>query len=144
MNNITPVDRALLESIVAEMEEAWNVGDARGFAAHCTPDADQINIFGTLLKGREEIVNRHDRVFKTIFQGSRNTLRLIGSSYVTADVILARLHSTIDVPHGPLQGKLETIASLLFRKTNVTCELMTFHNTRIGPDPTSTYTGTAA
>jgi uncharacterized protein (TIGR02246 family) len=124
-------DVAAIESIVAKLERAWNAGDAAGFAAPFAIDGDQVNIFGTVLKGRAEIAERHDRIFKTIFLGSHNTLRLVETRRVSDNVVLARMHSRVDVPQGPLAGELQTLASLLFRKMDEGWELVTFHNTRI-------------
>lgn len=131
MKTISSEDVVAIESIVATMERAWNAGDAAGFAAPFAVDADQVNIFGSVLRGRQEIADRHDRIFKTIFLGSRNTLRLLETRCVANDVVIARMHSHVDVPQGPLAGELETLGTLIFRKTGQGWELLTFHNTRI-------------
>ncbi len=134
MNTIAPADISALKAVIARMEAAWNAGDAARFSEPFAPDGDQINIFGAHLENRSEIASRHDIVFKTIFLGSRSSLRLVDARRVTSEVILARVHSTVEIPCGPLQGKLETLGSLVFRKTHVGWELVTFHNTRIAPD----------
>lgn len=131
MKQISPQDRAALETIVAELAEAWNAGDAARFAACFSPDAEQVNIFGSRLLGREEIAARHDGVFKTIFRESANTLGILDARYAAADVLLVRLCSTVAVPHGPLAGTLQTIASLVLRKDDAGWEIVLFHNTRV-------------
>jgi uncharacterized protein (TIGR02246 family) len=137
MNRISAADRAALESIVGKMEDAWNAGDAVRFTAAFGADGDQINIAGTRMESREEIQAQHDRIFKTHYRGSRNRFDLRDARYVTADVILAHVHSVLDVPEGPRQGKIETLASFVFRKTGERLELVTLHNTRITPVPTA-------
>jgi uncharacterized protein (TIGR02246 family) len=134
MNTIAPADLSALKRVIAELEAAWNAGDGARFSGPFALDGDQINIFGAHLENRSEIASRHDFIFKTIFLGSRSSLRLVEARHVTSEVILARVHSTVEIPRGPLQGMLETLGSLVFRKTRVGWELVTFHNTQIGPD----------
>lgn len=131
MNDVRVEDFAALESIVAQMERAWNAADGVAFAAPFALDADQVNIFGTILNGRSEIAERHQKIFDSIFSGSRNTLRVIGARHVSENIILARLSSVVEVPDGPLKGELKTLGSLLFRRTNSGWELVTFHNTAV-------------
>lgn len=132
---VAPDERAALESTVAAMERAWNAGDAVGFTAPFAVDGDQVNIFGALLKDRDHIASQHDRIFSSVFRESRNELRIVDARYVTPDVILAHLSSVVDVPGGPLRGKLETFASLIFRRNGPDWELVTFHNTRVATGP---------
>jgi uncharacterized protein (TIGR02246 family) len=133
MDIVTAADRARLESIIAAMEHGWNTGDGARFAEPFALDGDQVNIIGGVMKGRKEIAARHDRIFKTTYLDSRNSLRLIEARYVVADVILARVHSLLSVPHGPRQGQIEALMTLVFRQTNVRWEVVTLHNTRITP-----------
>jgi uncharacterized protein (TIGR02246 family) len=133
MDVIPSAKRANLESIVAEMERAWNAGDGAGFAKPFAPDGDQVNIIGEVMKGRDEIAVRHDGIFKTIYAGSRNSMHLVDARSVAADVVLARVHSILDVPAGPRQGRIEAIMSVVFRKTGERWEIVTLHNTRIMP-----------
>lgn len=128
-------DRAALELIVAAMEGAWNAGDAAAFAAPFAIDGDQVNIFGALLKDRDHVASQHERIFASIFRGSHNALRIVDARYVTPDVVLARVSSVVEVPEGPLRGKLETLASVIFRRNGPRWELVTFHNTRVATGP---------
>jgi uncharacterized protein (TIGR02246 family) len=134
MSRISPADRTAVMRLIDEMEAAWNAGDAARYASTFAFDGDQVNIFGAHLKDREEVARRHDKVFKTIFLKSHVRFQLIDAREVSADVILARVRTVVDVPGGPLVGSLETLASLVFRKTNSDLELVTFHNTRVSPD----------
>jgi uncharacterized protein (TIGR02246 family) len=133
MNAIDAADRLALESIVSELTAAWNAGDAARFAAPFAEKSEQINIFGNLLAGRTEIAERHDRIFGTIFHGSTNVLQIDNARYVAPDVMVARVSSSVEVPHGPLQGTLQTVASVVLRKTSAGWEIVLFHNTRVAP-----------
>jgi uncharacterized protein (TIGR02246 family) len=129
--NLPVADRDALEMVIAGLEEAWNAGDGARFAAHFTSDAEQVNIFGMQLHGREEIERRHDQVFKSVFLNSTNSLSVIDARLLAADVMLARILSGVEVPQGPLQGRVDTIASLVLLRTGARWEIALFHNTRI-------------
>jgi uncharacterized protein (TIGR02246 family) len=64
-------DLAQLTAIPMRMIDAWNRGDARGFAAPFTDDADFIAFEGSHLKGRDAIVGFHQPLFDTVLHGSR-------------------------------------------------------------------------
>lgn len=87
-----------LRLIVAELADAWNAGDAHRFAGVFADEGEQVNIFGTQLRGRGEIADRHDRIFKTIFRGSTNTFEIIDSVELSQNVVLARISSTVEIP----------------------------------------------
>ncbi len=133
--NATPLEeRRALEAILEELTQAWNAGDAQRFAAPFAPEAVQVNIFGAQLRGRQEIAERHDRIFKTIFRESINAFEIIDADLAATNVMLARISSAVTVPHGPLQGELRTIASLVLRRTDTRWEILLFHNTRVAAD----------
>jgi uncharacterized protein (TIGR02246 family) len=134
MNDLTPRDRTALEAIVAQLAQAWNAGDGKQFASVFAYDGDQINIMGEQLIGRDQIRERHEKIFKTVFRESRNILKVVSARYAGANVILARISSTVAVPHGELQGELHTLGSLVLRNTGSNWEVVLFHNTRVALD----------
>ena len=77
------------------MAEAWNRGDAEGFAARFSDTADFIAFEGTHLKGRDEIVAFHEHIFATVVKGSRldPTVRFVRP--VSRDV--AVIHSAVAI-----------------------------------------------
>ncbi len=131
--NIPAADRAALEIIVADLACAWNSADAARFAEQFAFDGEQVNIFGAQLHGRREIEERHAKVFQSVFRESINTLRIVDASLVASDVLLARISSTVDVPHGTLKGELQTIASVVLHRRGARWEIILFHNTRVAP-----------
>lgn len=133
MKEIAAADRAAIDAIVAELAGAWNAGDAKRYAAPFALDAEQVNIFGTRLIGREEIARRHAHVFETIFRESTNVLRVLDARYAGRDVLLVRVDSVVSIPHGPMQGELHTIFSLVLCRTGSSWEIVLFHNTRVTP-----------
>lgn len=59
--------RAVVDSLVS----AWNVHDARAFAAVFAADADFTNVFGMSASGRDAVEQFHAPIFATMFKESR-------------------------------------------------------------------------
>ncbi len=64
-------DETTIKDIPMLMIEAWNRGDAQGFASAFAEDADFIAFDGTHLKGRDQIIEFHQRLFDTALKGTR-------------------------------------------------------------------------
>ncbi len=65
--------RLLLE----RQADAWNRGDAAGHAADIEEDCWFTNLLGHTPQGKAAFVERHERIFQTIFQGSRLSLDVL-------------------------------------------------------------------
>jgi len=63
-------DELAIRQLVSVQTEAWNRQDATAWTADYIPDADFVNIVGTVFTGREEIAQRHAAIFNTVFKGS--------------------------------------------------------------------------
>ncbi|HWM20188.1 MAG TPA: SgcJ/EcaC family oxidoreductase [Ilumatobacteraceae bacterium] len=84
-----------LRAIPKHMIEAWNRGDAAGFAHACTDTTDFIAFEGTHLVGREGIIAFHQPLFDSVLAGSRlhgdvRFVRLLGADW-------AIIHAYVDV-----------------------------------------------
>jgi uncharacterized protein (TIGR02246 family) len=64
-------DETTIKEVIERMIEAWNRGDARGFAAPFADDADFVAFEGTHLRGRAEIVEFHQPLFATALKNTR-------------------------------------------------------------------------
>jgi uncharacterized protein (TIGR02246 family) len=64
-------DDAIIRGIPQRMIDAWNHGDAVGFAHACTSDTDFIAFEGTHLVGRDQIIAFHQPLFDGVLAGSR-------------------------------------------------------------------------
>jgi uncharacterized protein (TIGR02246 family) len=135
MNALTADDRLKIDSIVADIANAWNASDSTAFSVHFASDATQINIYGKELLGAEQIREQHDRIFNTIFKNSRNTLRVVDAGYASQEIVIARVSSTVEVPQGPLKGDLRTLGSLVLRRSSAGWQIVLFHNTRVEMPP---------
>lgn len=64
----TPQEEITL--IIDHQQQAWNRGDAAGYARDCDEDMSFTNIVGKMFFGREVFEERHVFLFSGIFKGS--------------------------------------------------------------------------
>jgi uncharacterized protein (TIGR02246 family) len=126
---LTPVDRAALESIVGQLEAAWNAMDGSAFADPFADDADFVTIRGEHFRGRPAIADGHAGIFRSIYAGSTNRMTVEGVRLLRPEVALVHVHSLLHTPSGPLAGRHGARFSLVLTKEPVGWEIAALHNT---------------
>jgi uncharacterized protein (TIGR02246 family) len=86
-------EEGAVRRVVADFAGAINRGDAKAFAALFAEDADFVVITGKYLKGRNEIVTYHARLFTDDFQGSHLDVTSVAIRFLRTDVAVARVAS---------------------------------------------------
>jgi len=135
-------DKAEIEAIVRGEEDAWNRGDAQGFAAHYSENGSFTNVIGQQLYGRKAFIDQHARIFSTIYKGSHNTFQITHINFVRPDVAVVDIDGTLRnalrLPpglkageDGALHVKLQEV---LTRETNG-WTIAAFHNVAVYPLP---------
>ncbi|MBA3555897.1 MAG: SgcJ/EcaC family oxidoreductase [Gemmatimonadales bacterium] len=127
--DLAPGDRAALESIVRQLEAAWNAMDGSAFAAPFAGDADFVTIRGEHLRGRPAIAAGHAAIFRTIYAGSTNHYTIEVARALRPEVALVHVHSLLDAPQGPLAGRHGARFSLVLTKEPGRWEIAALHNT---------------
>jgi len=132
----TRTDEDAIRRLIALTTEGMNKHDAKAIAQLYTPDADLVNVFGTLWKGPAEIENGmkahfnaelRDSTFKTV----NVTIRFIKPDIAIADV--TNEVSGIVAPNGqkvPTHGER---SMRVFVKANGRWLMTAFHNTQVSP-----------
>jgi len=123
-------ERTALESIVADLEAAWNAMDGAAFAAPFANDADFVTIRGEHFRGRPAIAAGHAAIFRTIYAGSTNDCTIEVVRLLRPDVALVHVHSVVDAPHGPLEGRHGARFSMVLTKEAGGWEIAALHNTQ--------------
>jgi uncharacterized protein (TIGR02246 family) len=72
-----------LAAVPARMNEAWNRGDATGFAADLAAAVHLVEFNGDILRGRDAIVVAQQPMFDTVLKGSR----MVNSEVVFAQIV---------------------------------------------------------
>lgn len=136
------LDEAAIRKLVAAQAEAWNRSDAAAWSKDFAPDAEFINVVGTVFKGRAEIESRHAFVFGTLFKGSRTEVTVTRVAFLGGDVAVTDMEHVVTgyagLPPGvqPTEaGVLKTRMRYVMRKNGKRWEIFAGQNTDVKPAP---------
>ena len=73
----------------------------------------------------ETIAAEHQKIFDTIYQGSRLEIQRVGSRAIGDDILLVHTTSTLHVPAGPRAGDTHAIQTKILRNG----QILAFQNT---------------
>lgn len=126
---VSDAQREAILDVVKRMENAWNAGDAEGFAAPMAESVDFITIRADHLRGRQAVVDSHLDVLSTFYAGSTNHFNVESMRLLRKDVVLAHIRAVLEAPSGPLKGRHEAAYSLLLLEQDGKWEATSFHIT---------------
>jgi uncharacterized protein (TIGR02246 family) len=130
---LTDTDRHAIDALVASLEGAWNAGNGDAFAAPFEPDADFVNIRAEHHHGRQAIAAGHTGIFRSIYAGSTNRYVVKSARLLTGDVALVHVDAALDVPSGPLAGRMQALYSVVLIRDGSGWQIASFHNTLAPP-----------
>lgn len=93
--NASVTDEAALKALMSALEDAWNVRDAKTYAALFTKESDFVNVMGLWMQGRTEIEQGHAQVFATFMSKSYLTIKDTQVKFLKPDV--AVLHCSWEI-----------------------------------------------
>ena len=67
---VRPTDDQELKVLFQRMCQAWTDGDAAAYGACFTDDCDYVSFDGTRARGREQVIESHDKLFRGVLFGS--------------------------------------------------------------------------
>jgi uncharacterized protein (TIGR02246 family) len=126
---VTEEDQAAIETIVGQLENAWNAKDGTAFAIPFAQDADFVTIRGEHFRGRTAIAEGHATIFRTIYAGSSNRLTIETARLLSREVALVHVRALLDAPQGPLAGRHAARFSMVLTRRASDWEIAAFHNT---------------
>lgn len=138
-------DEVALRQMVATQTEAWNRQDAAAWSKDFAPDADFVNIVGTVFQGRAEIEKRHAAIFATVFKGSRSQVTVRRLVFLGPDLAVVdtdhevRGHSGLPpgVQNTEEPGVLRTRMKYVLKKNGGKWQIVSGQNTDVKPPPKS-------
>jgi uncharacterized protein (TIGR02246 family) len=106
-------DESAIQQVLSGMDEAWNQGDAKALANYFTPEAELIDVAGTIHGGRNAIERRDAILLGDMLNGSHLTQELRTIKFLRPDVAVvdanAQLYGYKSVPKGlPTSGAVLT------------------------------------
>ena len=136
----SPADSTAIVHAVAELDSAWNTGNADRWAANYTPDCDFVNILGMALPSFEAMRARHHEIMTGVFRGSRHEgrirrLRFLGADAAVVDVDI-QVTGFKALPPGSRPSKpgvLETRMKHVFQRIDGAWKIVASQNTAVAP-----------
>ncbi len=136
MNNpMSESDQIEIAGVIKQMENGWNAGAAREFAAPMAENIDFITIRADHLQGRQAVIDSHLDVLSTFYAGSTNCFHVETLRMLREDVALAHIRAVLESPSGPLEGRHEAVYTLVLLRENGKWEATSFHITLATPTP---------
>lgn len=139
---------ASLRKLVAEQTEAWNRHDAAAWSKDFAPDAEFINIVGTVFTGREEIETRHAFIFERIFKDTRAEVTVTSIRFLTPAVAVVDTEHVVTgytgLPPGVQAtepGVLRTRMRYVLKQAGGRWSIVAGQNTDVKPAPAPVPTG---
>ncbi|MFL5353462.1 SgcJ/EcaC family oxidoreductase [Archangium sp.] len=135
-------EEAVLRQLVAEQAEAWNRHDAAAWSKDFAPDADFINIVGSVFRGRAEIEQRHAFVFARVFKESHTQVTVSQVRFLEPGVAVVDMEHVVTgytgLPPGvqPTEpGVLRTRMRFVMKRTGGRWWIVAGQNTDVKPAP---------
>ena len=122
---------AIAETVLRQAAQAWNEGDGTAFGALFADESDFVDIRGGHHRGGAQIGRGHQALFDSIYSGSTVQMRLDIARPLAPGFILAVATSTLDAPHGPLQGVNRSRMTMVIAEQDGRWAITAFHNTLI-------------
>lgn len=124
-------DEAAIGQIVKQMEDGWNAGDGKAFAAPFAMDADYVIVNGLQIKGRDEIEKGHTQIFSTVYKGSRNAGTVKSIRFLRSDVAVAHVEWNLRYMTNGEEHRGNARNTLILTKENGKWSIAAFQNTPI-------------
>ena len=119
---------------VERLAWAWNRADGAAFGAEFTDDADFVDVRGSYHHGRLAIAEGHQAIFDTIYRDSTVRYRVEAARPLAGGAIVAVVDAVLDVPGGPLAGRLRSRLTATFVAQDDRWAITAFHNPLVQGD----------
>jgi uncharacterized protein (TIGR02246 family) len=125
---------AALKTLFERMCTAWTAGDAIAYGDCFTEDSDYVSYDGTLARGRESMVDNHDKLFKGVLDGSALVGEVEDIRYLTPDVAVMHATGSVQMPWRSTlpKGRLSR-QTLVAVNTDDGWRIAALHNGRVRP-----------
>ena len=126
-------DEAAIRAIVIRLQDAWNAGDSKAWAAPFAEDADYVIVNGMRVKGRAIIESGHRGIFDTIYKGSHINGSVKSVRFIRDDVAIAHVEWLLKYNDGDTPRENRAMNSIIVTKEKGVWSITAFHNTPILP-----------
>jgi len=139
----TATDEAAIRQIIQDEVAAWNKGDADVYSQHVVDDITFTNLSGTYFTGRQAFHDRHDKILKTVYRGSKKQEDIVAMKFLRPDVALVDILQTITGYQTLLpgttadaKGRLRSRLLQVMVKNGGEWKVAAYHNVDVKPGTT--------
>lgn len=137
---VPAADSARIVAVLADLDSAWQSGDADRWVAHYAPDARFINVSGMLMADAVTLRDRMAQILHGIFRNSRHTGTLRSLRRLGPDAVLAEeeieIRGFVGLPAGVREtepGVLRTRMRHVLQRVGDRWLIVASQNTAIAP-----------
>lgn len=129
-SGISAADVAGVQELLDGMTRAWARGDGAGYAAAFSPDARYVTMSGLRIVGRPAIAAAHQRLFDSVFRGSRLDVDdPVEVQRVAPDVVVLHGRGTVSVPGGHDRVRPGGLLTMVAVRDDAGWRFVSFSNT---------------
>lgn len=134
-------DTTAIQAILQDETTAWNKGDAVGYSKQFAEEGTFTNIVGAFFTGHTAFLERHDQIFKTVFNKTTLKYKVVSLRFVRPDVaVVETLCLVSGLTKGPPPGaSLDEKGRLITRLLQVIArqadgwKIVSYHNVDVKP-----------
>lgn len=134
-------DSVAIQTILLSEETAWNNGDAAAYSQQFAQNGTFTNILGMFFRGHDVFQERHDQIFKGVFNKTVLQQKVVSFQFVRPDVAIVETLSCVSgFPAGPppgatlnAKGQLYTRLLQVFVKEANDWKISAYHNVDLKP-----------
>ena len=126
---LSTTDLDAILRVIAGLERAWNNADGEDYGLWFQEDAEFVNVWGMYARGRKQIAEGHDMIFRTVYAGSTLQVLPLNVRAITGEVVVAHMQCRLSVPRGPMTGEHDALPSATLVRDSGAWKISAFHNT---------------
>ncbi|HJV14127.1 MAG TPA: SgcJ/EcaC family oxidoreductase [Propionibacteriaceae bacterium] len=133
---VARTDDEQLRALFQRICQAWTDGDASAYGACFTADCDYVSFDGTRARGRESVIDSHNKLFRGVLSGSALVGEVESIRYLTHDVALLHGNGSVLVAwRTKLPKRRLTRNTLVAVRSAEGWRFTAIHNVRVRPVP---------
>ncbi len=136
------LDTLAIQNIMNEEIVAWNKGDAETYSKHFAEDGTFTNILGIFFTGHKAFLERHEQIFKGVFNKTTLEQEITSLKFIRTDVAIVETLTWISGfskagpppgTHLDDKGRLYTRLLQVIFKEGTGWKIVTYHNIDVKP-----------
>ncbi|HKX14918.1 MAG TPA: SgcJ/EcaC family oxidoreductase [Propionibacteriaceae bacterium] len=131
---VRPTDDQELKTLFQRLCQAWTDGNAAAYGACFTADCDYVSFDGTRARGREQVVEPHDKLFRGVLFGTALVGDVESIRYIADDVALLHGNGSVLVAwRSQLPKRRLTLNTMVAVRGPEGWRFTAIHNGRVRP-----------